>query len=178
MGTITTRSEATSSTDEARQKLHDIIDGTRTVMLLSHGEDGKIVGRPMALQRIDEHQVIYFAAGIEQKKVEELRRDPRVSIAVQNREGFAMVDGEATISQDRALIEDLWEDDWNVWYEGGKSDPSIAIIVVRPLEGTFWSQALGDGLSYLWRYAKARVTGHAMDIKADDQQTVDLRTRP
>lgn len=161
--------------EEAKAKLHDIVKDARTVLLLTHGADHQIVGRPMSLVRIDDDETVYLVSGKDSKKVSEIRADARVSIAVQDREGIAMIDGEARVSQDRTLIDELWSDSWNVWFPRGKDDPDIAILVVRPLEGAYWDQDLGHGLSYLFRYVKARVTGSEIETKPSDQRKVDLR---
>ena len=161
--------------DEAKAKLHDIVESSRTVLLLTHGEDHKIVGRPMSLVRADDDSTIYLVSGIGTKKVSEIEHDSRVTVAIQNGEGIAMIDGNARVSQDRALIEKLWSDSWKVWFPRGKEDPDIAILVVEPLEGTYWDQDIGHGLSYLYRYVKARVTGDEIEIKKSDVKKVDLR---
>lgn len=162
-------------TKDPQKKLHAIIDAARTVLLLSHGEDGKIVGRPMALQKSKRDSMMYLASSLDSKKVLEVQQDPRVSLAIQDREGIAMIAGTCHVSQDRALIDELWQDDWKVWWPKGKSDPEIAILVVEPEEATYWDLDLGHGLSYLYRYVKARVTGEHIETKPSDQQKVDLR---
>lgn len=162
------------SAEEHREKLHGIVKGTRTVMLLSRGEGGKIVGRPMALVRTDDDTTLYLVTGIDSKKVEEIEREPRVSVAVQARDGYAMIDGTCRVSRDRALIDQLWEDSWKAWFEGGKSDPTIALLVITPNEGTYWDGGIGHGLSYLYRMVKARVSGEEIEIKPTDQGKVDL----
>lgn len=164
----------TASPEVHREKLHDIVKGTRTVMLLSRGEAGKIVGRPMALVRTDDDTTVYLVTGLDTKKVEEIEREPRVSVAVQGSGGYAMLDGTCRVSRDRALIDELWDDSWKAWFENGKSDPDIAILVITPNEGTYWDGGLGHGLSYLYRMVKARLTGDDMEIKATDQGKVKL----
>lgn len=161
-------------TNDPQKKLQAIVDAARTVLLLSHGEGGKIVGRPMALQKSKRDSMIYLAANLDSKKVLEVQQDPRVSIAIHDHVGTAMISGTCHVSQDRQLIDELWRDDWRVWWPKGKSDPDIAILVVEPEEATFWDQDFGHGLSYLYRYVKARVTGTEMEIKPSDQQKVEL----
>jgi general stress protein 26 len=166
---------AKNPASEAKDKLHAIVEKARTVLLLTHGEDHKIVGRPMALVRIDEDATIYLVSGIGSKKVSEIMADPRVTIAVQDREGIAMIDGDVRVSQERTLIDALWSDSWNVWFPRGKEDPEVAILIVEPREGSYWDQDLGHGLSYAYRYLKARVTGTEIETKSDEQRKVDLR---
>lgn len=129
----------------------------------------------MANARTDDDTTVYLVANIDSKKVAELTREPRVALSIQDREGIAMIDAEARVSQDRALIDELWQDSWSVWFERGKDDPNVAILVIQPLEGTYWDQDLGHGLSYLWRMIKARVGDHTMEVEPGDQSTVEYR---
>lgn len=161
--------------EQLRHTLHDMVASSRTIVLLTRGENDKIVGRPMANVRTDEDTTVYLVTNIDSKKVDELRADPHVSLSLQTKDGIAMIEGQVRISQDRALIDSLWEDSWSVWFEGGRLDPAIAIVIVEPIEGTFWEQDLASGLSYMWRMLKARVKGETMETKATDQATVDLR---
>jgi len=163
------------SPKEHREKLHGIVKGAHTVVLLSHGEGGKIIGRPMAVARVEDDTTLYLVTGSDSKKVDEITRDPRVSLSIQNGDGYVMIDGDCRVSQDRRLIDQLWQDSWKPWFDGGKADPSIAILVVTPNEGTYWNGGLGHGLSYLYRMVKARVSGEEMEIKPTDQGKVDLK---
>jgi general stress protein 26 len=174
MATAKTKQDNVSP-KEHRQKLHDIVKGAHAVVLLSHGDGGKIIGRPMAIARVEEDTTVYLVTDIESKKVDEISRDPRVSMSVQNGDGYVMIEGDCRVSQDRRLIDQLWQDSWKPWFEGGKADPSIAILVVTPNEGTYWSGGLGHGLSYLYRMVKARVSGEEMEVKPTDQGKVDLK---
>ena len=174
MATAKTKQDHVSP-EQHRERLHDIVKGARTVMLLSHGEAGKIIGRPMAVARVDADTTLYLVTGIDSKKVDEIHREPRVSLSVQASDGFVMIDGSCRVSQDRGLIDELWQDSWKPWFEGGKTDPAIAILVVSPNEGTYWNGGLGHGLSYLYRMVKARVSGDEIELKPSDQGKVDLK---
>jgi len=163
------------SAQNHRERLHELVKSASTVMLLSHGDASKIVGRPMAIARVDDDTTLYLVTGIDSKKVEEIQRDPRVSVAVQAGHSFVMIEGECRVSQDRRLIDELWQDGWKPWFAGGKTSPEIAILVVTPSEGTYWDGGLGNGLSYLYRMVVARVTGDEMERRPNDQATVDLK---
>jgi general stress protein 26 len=165
---------AKTSNKDGKEKLHEIIEEARTVVLLTHGEGHRIVGRPMSLVRINDEDEIYLVANIASKKVSEILQDSRVTISAQSGKGVAMIDGEAAISGNPKLVDELWTDSWKVWFPKGKTDPDIAILVVRPLEGTYWEMDLGHGLSFAYRYVKARLTGSEIEAKQGDQQKVDL----
>lgn len=162
--------------EEHRNNLVTILKSNRTGMLMTRSPEGRIAGRPMGIAKIDDDGTIYMTTGIETPKAAELIRDPITSVTVQSGDGFAVVEGEASLSGDRALIEELWKPDWKVWYPEGKDDPSIVIIVVKPIEGTYWTGGLGHGLSYVYRMVKARIKGEEMETKPNDMGKVNLRT--
>lgn len=171
MGTAT---PTTTTPEQHRDRLLEILKDSTTVMLLSHGEGHRIMGRPMRLVRTDDDATLYLVTSVDTQKVDELGRDPRVSISVQNRDAIAIVDGEARVSQDRSLIDELWTDAWKTWFPDGKSDTSIAILVISPTEGTYWEQGFGHGLSYMFRMLKARITGEPVEFNSDDNAKVRL----
>ncbi len=171
MGTAQTN----KTPEELRTRLHDIVARAHTVVLLDHSPDGRIVGRPMANVKTDDATRVHLVTSMDSKKIAELHANPRVALSIQDREGHAMIDGEAHVSQDRALIDELWQDSWKVWFNGGKADPNIAIVIVEPLEGTYWDGDFTHGLSYLWRMIKARLTDAPFQARPGDQESVDLR---
>lgn len=161
--------------EEHRKNLLEILHNNRTGMLMTRSPEGRISGRPMGLARVDDDGTIYMTTGIDTPKAEELLSNSTASVTVQGHDGFAIIEGEATLSRDRVLIAELWKPDWKAWYPEGKDDPNIVIIILKPVEGTYWSAGLGHGLSYAYRVVKARVTGEEMDRKPDDMGKVDLR---
>ncbi len=175
MGTANTERNPLTP-DEHRKNLLDILTGSRTGMLMTRSPEGRIAARPMGIAKVDDDGTIYMTTGIETPKAAELIRDPNTSVSVQNGDGFAVIEGEASLVGDRALIEELWKPDWKAWYPEGKDDPSIVIIVVKPIEGTYWTSGLGHGLSYAYRVVKARLTGSEMETKPNDMGKVDLRS--
>ena len=59
-------------------------------------------------------------------------------------------------------------------FSGGRSDPDIAIIIVDPERGEYWDQSGTRGLSYMFRAAKAYVTGKDVERRPDDHGKVRL----
>lgn len=162
----------TKTNDELKTMLLDLVKHSRTVVLLTHGEDNAICGRPMANVRTTDDVEVYLTTAIDSHKVVELAHSEDVTIAVQTGAGIAMLRGHARVSQDPKLIAELWEDSWKAWYPGGKSDPQIAIVVVEPREATFWQTDLAHGASYIWRQLKARVLGAEVEARPGDEEHV------
>ena len=158
---------------EKRTRLHEILAGERSVMMFSHDGAGEIAGRPMALVHIEDDAKLFFTTNIDSEKIAELKRDPRITISIQTPHTQAVVMGAAQISQDRALIDRLWRDEWKLYFHG-KDDPEIAIVTVAPEKGTYWDQSRLQGLSFMYRMLKAKLTGSEMEMQPQDAAQVNL----
>ncbi len=163
--------------EEAEKRLLAIMKGHSDVMFFNHDAEGTLCGRPMAVAHLDEDGTTYFATGIESEKVADLRMDPEVTLSMQGGREYAIVTGEARISQDRALIDQLWTEAWKLWFPDGKDDPSIAIIIVQPEQGTYWDNSKTQGLSFLLRAAKAALTGKEVERDPGDAATVAMNKK-
>ncbi len=51
---------------------------------------------------------------------------------------FACFDGEITLSNDRGMIEKLWNPYVAAWFEGGKDDPKLQLLRLDPGHGQIW----------------------------------------
>jgi general stress protein 26 len=130
-----------------REKLHGLVKETRTVIVLAGTADTAIDGRPMALVRTDDDTTMVLATSLDPAQAEELRRNPRVTVVLQGA-GYALFTGEARISRDRGVINALWSESWRQWSHG-RQDPTLAVVTVEPIEGSYWEAA--DRHSYMYR---------------------------
>jgi general stress protein 26 len=133
--------------EEHRERLHELVKATRAVIVLSCTPGDQIDGKLMALVKTDDDTTMYLATSLDGKQVAEIERGPRVTVVLQGA-GYALFSGEARISRDRTLIDELWTDAWKQWAHG-KSDRSIAIVIVSPIEGSYWEAT--DRHSYVYR---------------------------
>ncbi len=118
-----------------------------TGMLITHGPNGKLHGRPMAVAEVEplesEHLGCYlwFLTGLETPKMDEIRLNQEVLVAFQNRqEEFLTLSGQAEIIQDADRINAFWLDEFRAWFPLGKTDPNLALIRVRLDQGQLWEQ--------------------------------------
>jgi len=51
---------------------------------------------------------------------------------------FASVEGELSLSSDRAVIDRLWNPFVAAWFEGGKDDPNLALLRFDPERAQIW----------------------------------------
>jgi general stress protein 26 len=159
--------------DEHRARLREILDDAPAVMLTTRGRD-RLETRPMDLQRVDDDGTMYFSTAIESAKAWAIDLDPRVQIAFQGKTKFAVVDGTARLVQDRTLIDELWKEDWKLWFPDGKDSPNIVIVVVEPERGEYWDMSGAKGLSFLFRAARAYIKGDGVEPRQDTHAKVRL----
>jgi hypothetical protein len=85
------------------------------------------------------------------------------------------ISGTASVIQDRAKIDEIWNERYKVWFPNGKDDPSIALIHVRGKEAQYWDQSGASKLKYLYEAVHAYATGTKPRLKEGEQfGTVDL----
>jgi general stress protein 26 len=133
--------------EEHRERLHELVKATRTAVVVSGTPGDEIDGKPMTMARTGDDTTMYLASSFDAAQVSALERGPRVTVVLQGA-GYAVFSGEARISRDRRLIDELWADSWRLWSRG-KWDPSLAIVIVSPIEGSYWEGT--DRHSYLYR---------------------------
>lgn len=133
--------------EEHRERLHEMVKAAQAVMVLSCTSARGPGGRLMALVQTGDDTTMYVATSLDRAQAAELRSSPRVTVVVPGA-GLAVFTAEAQISRDRGLIDELWTSAWNHWFRG-KSDPSLAIVILTPLEGSYW--AAMDQHSYVYR---------------------------
>lgn len=133
--------------EETRERLHELVKETHQVIVLHATPGSSIDGRPMTLARAGDDTTMYLATLLEPSQAEELTASPRVTVVLQGT-AYALFTGEATISRDRALIGELFKDSWLTWTRG-KQDPALAVMMVSPIEGSYWEGS--DRQSYMYR---------------------------
>jgi len=143
---------------DPRARLSELMAKFSTAMLVTHTTDGQLRARPLTFA--GEHDgLLCFSTSAESPKVAELRDDARVAITMQDDARYVSISGTAELSDDPALIEQLWREPWRVWFPEGKSDPALRILRVRPVLAEYWDQSGPRGIKYLIEMVKAYATG-------------------
>jgi general stress protein 26 len=106
---------------------------------------GSSGARPMTVQKVDEQGNLWFISSIDTHKDQELHLDPVVSLYFQSveRSEYLEVHGRASVSQNKHEIEDLWQPQFDAWFDMGKNDPRVSVIKVMPEEGHYWDSESG-----------------------------------
>jgi general stress protein 26 len=82
--------------------------------------------------------------------------------------------GTAEITQDRALIDELWQEAWRVWFPDGKQSADLCLLRVAPTNGEYWDVSGQREITFVFDAVKAYVTGTKPERREEDSAKVDL----
>lgn len=130
---------------ELEQKFWEALDDSPFMMIGLQGVDCAFT-RPMTAQ-ID-RKTIYFFANRTEDLVKGLQQSKR-AIATYASKGhglFASVHGTLELSNDREIIDRLWNPVIAAWFKDGKDDPELALIRFDATSADIWEADTGATL--------------------------------
>ncbi len=168
-------------TDKKLDELYELVDDMEIAMLTTRRSDGMLVTRPMATQDRGPEADLWFVTSVETHKVDEIERNPEVSVSYLNGKTmeWVSVSGRARITQDREKIESLYEPDWKAWFpdeggakDGGPQDPRLALILVEATTAHYMKAKHSRPVA-LFEIVKGVLTGTQPDIGREEQLGTD-----
>ena len=131
--------------------------------MLSTRTGDDIRSRPMAAHVEPMENAVYFLTDVESHKDDEILRWPNVNLAFAESKGqkYVSVTGEATVSNDRERIRELWSTPAKAWWASA-NDPAIRVLKVTPKYAEYWDSPM-TVVSYVKMFAAA-VSGSRPDM--------------
>lgn len=164
--------EAAAPTAKKLDDLYTLIDGIEIAMFTTRRSDGHLVSRPMATQERVTGTDLWFVTDVSSNKLDELASDSHVNLSyynVKSRE-WVSVAGTAHVTQDRALIRELYKPDWRAWFgdeggekDGGPDDPRLALVLVEAHSVEYMVTTKPRPV-VLFEVARAMVTGNPPNV--------------
>lgn len=124
--------------EEARDRVWELAEKINICMFVTwDGERQR--ARPLAANVDRDEHAIYFLTDVTGMKDDQIESFPIVTLAFADTGGnkYVSVTGEATVSNDRAKIAELWTPDNKAFWDS-KDDPDIRLITVRPEDAEVW----------------------------------------
>jgi general stress protein 26 len=159
------------ASDEDMKTIASLVRGAKIAMLTTVADDGEHHSRPLAVQEVEFGGELWFFTQDPSDKVTELRHHPRVNVAMQSNKGFLSVAGTAEVVHDSARIDEFWSPAVEAWFPGGKGDPTVALLRVRPSSAEFWVSD-EPGVVTAFKVARAIFGGGTPDV--GENKTVEL----
>ena len=130
----------------AIEKIKELVKKANTCFFCTAVTVGETHGtRPMGVQQVDDDGNLWFLSASDSHKNHELSIDPAVRLYFQgsSHSDFLYLNGTATVSYDKAKIEELWKFVIKTWFTEGQDDPRIRVIKFIPSEGYYWDTKHG-----------------------------------
>jgi general stress protein 26 len=125
--------------DELEARFWKALRSDMTMML---GLAGVAEGhaRPMTAQVEGDHGPIWFFSSTDSALVAQAGEGGRAiaTFVSKGHDVFAAVHGRLTVDTDRAVVERLWNRHVAAWYQGGKDDPTLALLRLDPEQAEIW----------------------------------------
>ena len=131
---------------EAVEKIKEMVEQAENCFFCSAVAVGESNGdRPMNVRQVDDEGNLWFLSASDSRKNQELAIDPSVKLYFQGSKhsDFMQINGQASISRDKAKIKELWSKIVETWFTGGMDDPRVTVIKVTPTEGYYWDTKHG-----------------------------------
>jgi len=154
------------------------VQATRFVLLTTAAADGSLTSRPMTIQRIDEPGTVLFFASLSSPLVQGLKARPDVNVGVADPHDdfYVSIEGRAVISNDRALIKELWSPLAKAWFPGGVDDEDLVLIEIMASQAEYWNVRESEMVQF-FKMAKAAFTG-TPPTDLGEHGTIDIGGQP
>ncbi len=149
------------SNEEILKKFKDLIDEVKVCMMLTKDESGKLNARPMTNAKVEEDGSVWFFTNEYSGKVDQIsdKNEIFLTYASPGANSYVAFNATATLSDDKAKIDELWSPAMNAWFKEGKDDPQILLIHAVPIEGEYWKDS-SSKIVLFFNMVKAAITGN------------------
>lgn len=150
--------------EEGIKKLKELAEDISVCMFCTKVTDMPFDTRPMGTQQVDDQGNFWFFSMADSDKNFEIKKDEEVQLIYSKVADahFLSVSGTATISRDRQKIDELWNKMAEAWFKGGKDDPNLSVICLKPTSAYYWDTKNGKMISLL-KIAASAISGKQMD---------------
>ena len=157
---------------EALKKLKDLATSIDFAMLATDLKNTPIDAIPMSTKKVDDAGNIWFLSGADSDHNANIQKDPESQLlyAKPSDMEFLSVYGLATITKERAILEDLYGKSDDAWFDG-IDDPNLTAIKFAPKTAQYWDTKSNKFVSLL-KMAYSAVTGDETDLGETGSITV------
>ncbi|RZL67494.1 MAG: general stress protein, partial [Variovorax sp.] len=131
-----------TDTTNPQAKLWELIKDTRFGMLTHRHSDGQLHSHPLTTQNksVDEGATLYFFVPKDGDIVRHVATDASVNVAYANTDAdsYVSVTGSASLLEDQAKKEELFNPMAKAWFPAGVTDPNLGLLAVRILDAEYW----------------------------------------
>lgn len=152
------------SKEESWKKLRDLADDIKVAMMVTGLEKKPINAIPMRTKKIDDKGNIWFISMGNSEHNQNLQINDQVHLLYSDPDDneFLTLYGQAEITKDRSVLEDLYSATTDNWFDG-VDDPNLTAIKVKPIEAYYWDSQTNKYITLL-KMGVGAITGKNQDI--------------
>lgn len=167
--------EEPKTESEKIAKLGKLIADIDIAMLTTVDDDGTLRSRPMRYRQSKNgfDGKLYFFTHASSHKVVEVGQDQRVNAAFANpkNQEYVSIAGSATLSHDRAKMQELWNPVFKAWFPDGLEDPDLALLVITADQAEYWDSPTSP-IAHLFGFVKTKIVGEVQSVGEDEKVTI------
>lgn len=112
-------------------------------------DGNKISTRPMSVLKVDDDGNLWFLSANDSTQNKEIQENSAVNLYFQGstHSNFMYLSGQASITEDKDLIKELWNPFFKTWFTEGEDDPRISVIKFTTEDGYYWDTKHGNFIS-------------------------------
>ncbi len=126
------------SNDDDLTTISTILKAARFATVTTRGAHGELHSRPLAILDGDFTGTLWFFTQDPSAKTAEIAKHSEVNVAVGDGKGYLSLSGTASVDHDAATIDRFWNPYAEAWFEGGRNDPSVALLRVDVTSAEIW----------------------------------------
>jgi general stress protein 26 len=150
--------------EEAIAKLKELAEEIDVAMMATDLGQAPFHTIPMSTKMVDKYGNIWFLSARDSDHNANIQKNSQVQLLYGQPKtmSFMTVFGDASISTDKDVIEELYSTVDDNWFDG-VDDPNISAIKVQPQEAHYWDTKYGK-VAALLKMAQGAITGNEPDL--------------
>ena len=119
---------------DLKKQVVELINSNRYSKLITFGLDGAPHGRIMTNLPLGKDMVIWFATGLSTNKIKDIKKNPTVSVFVDDPDDqtYASIIGKAEIVTANRLRKKFWQEPFGFFFPKGPSDLEYCLLKITP----------------------------------------------
>lgn len=149
---------------EALEKLRKLATSIDFAFMATDLNKQPIDAIPMSTKKVDEDGSIWFLSNANSDHNANIQKDAKVQLFYSKPGDFEFLSvyGEADITRDKAILDELYGKSDDAWFEG-KNDPNLTAIKFKPVSAQYWDSK-SNKLVSLFKIAYGAVTGEKTEL--------------
>lgn len=159
--------------EDAIKKIKDFVNDIKVCMFCTSVNDMPFRTRPMSTLEVDDEGNLWFFSAKSSDKNDEIKNDDTVQLIYSKNSDvhFLTITGKATIVEDQAKKDELWNPIVKAFFPEGKDDPNLSLVKIKPEAAHYWDTINGKMITW-FKMAASAVTGNQNNVGVEGKLKV------